>query len=36
MKKFFMRVVFLGVLAGVGYLVCNKFCNKDKCCKKQA
>jgi len=31
MKKLFMRVVVLGILAGIGFFVCKKFCNKDKC-----
>ncbi len=39
MKKLFVRAVILGILAGVGYLVCKKFCNKEHCgcsCKKEA
>lgn len=39
MKRLFVRVIVLGILAGVGYLVCKKFCNKDNCgcgCKKEA
>ncbi len=31
MKKLFMRIVVLTILAGVGYLVCKKFCNMDNC-----
>jgi hypothetical protein len=31
MKKLFMQIIVLGILAGVGYLVCKKFCNKDNC-----
>ena len=39
MKKLFMRIIVLAILAGVGYLACKKFCNKDNCCcssKKEA
>jgi hypothetical protein len=39
MKKLFMRIIVMGILAGIGYLVCKKFCNKDNCgcgCKKEA
>jgi len=31
MKKFFMRIIALGILAGAGYLVCKKLCKKDNC-----
>jgi hypothetical protein len=31
MKKLFMRIVVLGILAGAGYFAYMKFCNKDKC-----
>ncbi len=31
MKKLFMRIIVLGILAGIGYLVCKKFCNKGTC-----
>jgi hypothetical protein len=39
MKKLFMRIIAIGVLAGIGYLACKKFCRKDNCgggCKKEA
>ncbi len=31
MKKLFVRVIVLGILAGIGCLICKKFCCKDKC-----
>ena len=35
MKKLCKLTVILGILAGVGYLVCTKMCKKDSCgCKK--
>jgi len=37
MKKFFMRIIVICILAGVGYIACKKLCNKDNCgCKKEA
>jgi hypothetical protein len=36
MKKLLSRIILLGILAGIGYLACKKFCNKDNCgCKKE-
>lgn len=35
MKTLLKRIIILGVLGGVGYLVCTKMCKKDAgCCKK--
>lgn len=31
MKKIFTKVIFLAILAGVGSLICKRFCCKDKC-----
>jgi hypothetical protein len=31
MKKFFMRIIVMGILAGAGYLACKKLCNKNNC-----
>lgn len=31
MKKLFMRIIVLGILAGAGYVAYKKLCNKDNC-----
>jgi hypothetical protein len=31
MKKLLMKVTVLGALAGIGCLICKKFCCKDNC-----
>ena len=35
MKKLCKTTVILGILAGIGYLICTKMCKKEDCgCKK--
>mgnify|MGYP001119857179 CR=1 FL=1 len=31
MKKLLMKAIIIGVLAGIGCLICKKFCCKDTC-----
>lgn len=37
MKKLLMKAIILGALAGIGYMICKKFCCKENCgCKEGA